>query len=418
MNTILRQTLRDSAFLLVSFPLAVASFVVMVTGLSLGAGTLIIWVGIPILVFTLVVARGFATVGRRGSTGLLGLSLPEPRYKVHQQQSSPLFRALSPLTCTQSWFDVVWCIVIFPVATATFVLATVWWSVALFGLTYPFWSWMVDFSDPDIAMGPASALGISGGHWLAEPLNFALGLLFAVTLPFVVRGCAHAQAQLGRVLLTTYGELQGRISDLSKSRAAATSAEASALRRLERDLHDGPQQRLVRLGMELSKAQRQLATDPEAAHATISEAIVETRDTLGELRNLSRGIAPPILTDRGLPGALASLTARSIVPVDLAVETERRYPPAVENAVYFVAAECLTNIAKHSGATRAAVALSQHGGSVLISVSDNGFGGAHIAKGHGLAGLVDRVRAVEGELVVDSPPGGPTVIVAEVPCEL
>jgi signal transduction histidine kinase len=189
------------------------------------------------------------------------------------------------------------------------------------------------------------------------------------------------------------------------------------VRRLERDLHDGPQQRLIRLAMDLGTAQRRLRTDPESAGPLISGAIEQARETLEELRALSRGIAPPVLADRGLPAALAALAARCPVPVELDTEQVQapRLPPAVENAAYFVVAEALANLVKHSGATEGGVRVTLDERLVRVTVTDNGRGGAHPAKGHGLAGLLDRVRALDGRLVVDSPPGGPTVLAAELP---
>ncbi len=164
------------------------------------------------------------------------------------------------------------------------------------------------------------------------------------------------QAGLRRALLTGVAQMRSRITMLEGQRRAAVSAEATALRRLERDIHDGPQQRLVRLAIDLGRAQQQFDADPEAARRTIEEALAQTRETLDELRALSRGIAPPILVDRGLPSALAALAGRGVIPVDLFIEPvlgtpEGRLDPAVESAAYFVVAESLTNVAKHSQAT-------------------------------------------------------------------
>jgi signal transduction histidine kinase len=211
--------------------------------------------------------------------------------------------------------------------------------------------------------------------------------------------------------------VQNRITAVEEQRDSAVSAEATALRRLERDIHDGPQQRLVRLAMDLGRARQQLGSDPEAARATIEEALGQTRETLDELRALSRGIAPPILADRGLPSALAALASRCTVPVGLSVdETLPRLAPIVENTAYFVVAEALANLAKHSQARAGAVDVSKMDGVLAVTILDDGVGGAHVAKGHGLAGLADRVRAAGGTLSVDSPTGGPTVIRAELPC--
>jgi len=198
-------------------------------------------------------------------------------------------------------------------------------------------------------------------------------------------------------------------------RAAAVSAEAIALRRLERDIHDGPQQRLVRLAMDLGRAQQQWETDPEAARRTTAEALVQTQETLDELRALSRGIAPPILADRGLPAALSALAARSTVEVELDAADVGRVPPATENTAYFVVAEALTNVAKHSRASLCRLSLDRLGDRLMVIITDDGIGGAHTAKGHGLAGLTDRAQAAGGTLTVHSPVGGPTTIAAELP---
>jgi signal transduction histidine kinase len=244
-----------------------------------------------------------------------------------------------------------------------------------------------------------------------------VGLVAAVILPFAVRGMALLQAQLGRVLLTSRAATQAELGRLAHGRDAAVAAEAVALRRLERDIHDGPQQRLVRLGMDLARAQRQLERDPEAVRTTLGEAAGLAREALEELRALSRGIAPPVLADRGLAAALTALAARSPVPVELAVDLPaERLAPVTENTAYFVVSEALANVAKHSGARVSRVEVAPDGGRLRILVEDDGAGGAVLAPGHGLAGLADRLTAVDGVLTVDSPAGGPTRLTAQLPC--
>jgi signal transduction histidine kinase len=189
------------------------------------------------------------------------------------------------------------------------------------------------------------------------------------------------------------------------------------MRRLERDIHDGPQQRLVRLSMDLGRARKQAAEGSPALADTIDGALQQTRDTLDELRALSRGIAPPILADRGLRAALEELAARSAVPVDLAIDVpDERLPAHAETSAYFVVSEALTNVAKHSGARHALVSVGLADERLHVRVTDDGRGGAHLSKGRGLLGLSDRVRAADGVLEVTSPAGGPTVIDAEIPC--
>jgi signal transduction histidine kinase len=285
-------------------------------------------------------------------------------------------------------------------------------------VTYGLW----DRALPDAAADPENTdllelLGFESSSWSRVAFYTLIGVVLAVLLPFVVRGAALLQAQLGRVLLTSRAATQAELGRLAEGRDAAVAAEAVALRRLERDIHDGPQQRLVRLGMDLSRAQRQLDRDPTAARVTLGEAAGLAREALEELRALSRGIAPPVLADRGLAAALAAVAARSPVPVELAVDLPReRLAPAVENTAYFVVSEALANVAKHSGATTCQVVVVAAGPALRVTVEDDGPGGAVVVPGHGLAGLADRLRAVDGALAVDSPPGGPTRLVAELPC--
>jgi signal transduction histidine kinase len=238
----------------------------------------------------------------------------------------------------------------------------------------------------------------------------------------VVRGAALLEASFARMLLSSVNELREQVAEAEAARdvaqaqkAAAVSAEATALRRLERDIHDGPQQRLVRLAMDLGRAERQFSTDPEAARATVAEALAQTRETLDELRALSRGIAPPILVDRGLQAALTALAGRSTVPVDLDTQEINRLDPLLESTAYFVVAEALTNVAKHSQATEVQVILRRSDRGLMVIVTDDGVGGASLAKGHGLAGLDDRVRAAGGVLSVDSPPGAGTTLRVALP---
>jgi signal transduction histidine kinase len=169
--------------------------------------------------------------------------------------------------------------------------------------------------------------------------------------------------------------------------------------------------------MDLGRARRQLAEDPDRAGEAIDSALLQARETVDELRSLSRGIAPPLLVDRGLAAALGELTVRSAVPVDAEVDVPAALPPHVETAVYFVVAEALTNVAKHSGATRASVVVRGTDGGIEVRVEDDGTGGAHPAKGSGLAGLEQRVVAADGRLEVSSPEGGPTVVQAWLPVE-
>jgi signal transduction histidine kinase len=258
-----------------------------------------------------------------------------------------------------------------------------------------------------------------------ESLFFLLvGLVFLASLPLVTRGLTVLHDVIGRGMLGAWRSefLQREVADLSASRGAALVAEDQSLRRLERDIHDGPQQRLVRLQMDLASAERRIDGDPEGARRLLGEALQQSRDTLEELRALSRGFAPPILQDRGLVAGLASLAATSAVPVRVSTDLDpsAALPPEIERNAYFVAAELLANVAKHSGATdsvlHSALRIGEDGGRWLdITVTDNGHGGATLVPGHGLAGLADRIRGLRGVLSVDSPEGGPSILAAHIP---
>lgn len=403
----------DTGYVLLGFPLAIAAFVVVVTGLALGAGLLIVWVGVAVLALTLLAARGLATVERAQLPAVLEVPVPSPAYLP--AEGSAVRRMLTPIRDPQSWLDALHAVVRFPVAIFSFVVTVTLWSIAIGGLFYGAWAWALP-DDP----GNQDLLELLGFDptYLQVTVAYAfVGLVAAVFLPFVTRGVALLQANLGRALLTSRAATQAELTRLSAGRDAAVAAEAVALRRLERDIHDGPQQQLVRLNMDLARAQRQLERDPEAARTTIGEAAGLARETLEELRALSRGIAPPVLADRGLAAALAAVAARSPVPVDLVVDLPtERLAPVTENTAYFVVSEALANIAKHSGATTCRVVVGCTDGPLVVLVEDDGTGGAVQAPGHGLAGLADRLQAVDGRLDVDSPRGGPTRLTADLPC--
>jgi signal transduction histidine kinase len=213
-----------------------------------------------------------------------------------------------------------------------------------------------------------------------------------------------------------YGQREHRIRRLEETRAGAVDAQESELRRIERDLHDGAQARLVALGMNLGMAEQRLETDPEGVRQLLAEARRGAGEALEELRDLARGIHPPILTDRGLEAAVGALTSRSPWPVAVAVDVPARPPAAVETAAYFVVSEALANVSKHAQASRVGVLLQSRDGVLIAEVVDNGRGGAD-ASGSGLTGLRQRVEALDGTLSVTSPVGGPTTVRAELPCE-
>ncbi|AGZ38842.1 Oxygen sensor histidine kinase nreB [Actinoplanes friuliensis DSM 7358] len=413
-----RQLGLDTQYILLGFPLGLITLVLSMAGFWVGIGTMIIWLGLPILVGTFMMARGFATVERARLAPVLGRRMPHPHYKRAAEGSTLVKRVVTPVTDGQSWLDLLHGIFRFIPSTIAFVFAIVWWVGALGGLTFPLWDWSIP-RGPDEQDLPM-LLGL-GDAWSTRVIfHMAIGFFFAGTLYPVIRGMALLEALFARGLLSGVNELREQVAEAHAARdvaqaqkSAAVSAEATALRRLERDIHDGPQQRLVRLAMDLGRAEQQFSTDPEAARATVAEALSQTRETLDELRALSRGIAPPILVDRGLQAALTALAGRCTIPVDLDAPPLARLDPAVETTAYFVVAEALTNVAKHSYASEVQVSVQRASAGLLITVADDGVGGASLAKGHGLSGLSDRVQAAGGVMNVDSPAGlGTTLTVA------
>jgi signal transduction histidine kinase len=417
---LVRRLFTDTAYVLVGFAYAIASFVVLITGFATGAGLLVTVVGLPILTITLYAARGLATVERRALRAIVTVDAPSVRYREVPEDAGWFRRVLTPLTDVQYLLDFAHGLVTFVVSTFSFSVVVAWWGGAAGGVSYLLWGWAIP-EDPD-NVTLANLIGLPDGRFYDVLVEFVVGMVFLVTLPMVVRGTAMLRASVAKAMLFAPVGLRRQISELEAARdvaqaqtAAAVSAEATALRRLERDIHDGPQQRLVRLAMDLGRAQHQFDNDPQAARATVGEAITQTRETLAELRALSRGIAPPILTDRGLAAAVSALAGRSMIPIDVDAADLGRLEPALENAAYFVIAEALTNVAKHSGATECTISMRRTVTGMYVEIWDNGRGGAHLSKGHGLAGLADRVRAVGGTLAVDSPEGGPTTVIAELP---
>jgi len=257
------------------------------------------------------------------------------------------------------------------------------------------------------------------GAWLAAVVG-AIGLL--VVAPWITVSLARAQVAMARFLLgpTRDAAHAAEVARLQHRRSAAVESAESERRRIERDLHDGAQQRLVALAANLGAAKEKLDRDDggdvEAGRAMVADAHEEAKAALKEIRDLVRGIHPVILEDRGLDAALSAVVARSPVPVELQVDVAERPPAAVESAAYFVVSEALTNVARHAMATRAQVAIARAGGRLVIEVRDNGAGGADAGRGTGLRGLRDRVDGMGGSMFVISPPGGPTTISVELPC--
>jgi signal transduction histidine kinase len=257
--------------------------------------------------------------------------------------------------------------------------------------------------------------GVSGSHSPYWPMSIPIALVSAVLLiwlgPWLLRRHALIAATL---LAPSRGELAERVDRLRASRADVVDTSAAELRRIERDLHDGAQARLVALGMTIGLAERLVREDPDAAVTLLAEARDTNGQALTDLRDLVRGILPPVLADRGLDGAVRALAATLPIPVAVDIDAGAIDPP-VEAALYFAIAESLANVVKHSGATRAWVRV-RSAGRLTATVGDNGTGGAAQSAGGGLAGIGRRLDAFDGRLEITSPAGGPTVVVMEVPC--
>ncbi|MFI5494487.1 sensor histidine kinase [Actinoplanes sp. NPDC051859] len=417
---VFRQLGLDTQYILLGFPLGLVAVILCVTGFAVGIGTVVIWVGLPILIGTLMLARGLATVERARIAPVIGRRMPHPAYKRVPAGAGAVRRMVTPLTDGQAWLDLLHGVLRFIPSTIAFCFGVTWWAGTLGGLSYPLWAWSIP-TGPDNSDLP-ELLGLGDAMSTRIIFHLAIGFFFAGTLYPVLRGSALLEGLFARALLSGVNELREQVAEAEAARdtaqaqkAAAVSAEATALRRLERDIHDGPQQRLVRLAMDLGRAEQQFSTDPEAARATVAEALAQTRETLDELRALSRGIAPPILVDRGLKAALTALAGRCTIPVDLDAPPMERLEPAVETTAYFVVAEALTNVAKHSYAAEVQVSVRREPTGLTITVADDGVGGASLAKGHGLAGLADRVQAAGGVMDVRSPEGAGTTLTVALP---
>jgi signal transduction histidine kinase len=297
------------------------------------------------------------------------------------------------------WRDVLYVGVNLPLTIIEFLIVGLAWIGALVMLTMPVWL------DPPFGV-PAWLGSIAG-----------LGLLFVAASLSQLVIALHRQVVAGLLCTSESRELRRQVETLRRSRSAVLDVEASELSRIERDLHDGAQQRLVALTIDLGLATERIDTDPDGARELVRAGQDQARQALAEIRQLVRGIAPSILLDRGLVPAIESITGhgavRTTVVSDLAAG--ERLPPAVERAAYFVVSEALANVAKHSSATTCEVRCRREGTHLVVEVWDDGRGGAVIAAGGGLAGLRDRVAGVDGVVTVSSPPGGPTLVRAAIP---
>jgi signal transduction histidine kinase len=408
LTSMIKNTGRNFAAIMGMFAVSLAAFIACTALFSLGLGLLVVVVGLFILVGCLIVA-GWSSRMTMALLSYVGITLRPTHYPA----AGPGFRGkLRRLAYPQSWRDLLHVLINFILSVITFSLATTWVFGGLGGVTYWFWSRWLPANDrglPDLLGYPSRFADVT--------FHTVLGTVLLLTTPLLLRGLVRLHGAVAYALLVDETPaLRQQVSELTQSRTAAGEAEVHTLRRLERDLHDGPQQRLVRLGMDLSAAQRRLDDDPVQARALLDEALKQSQDALAEIRTLSRGIAPPILAEQGLEAAITALAARGTMPTSVEVE-DVQLSDAAQNAAYFVVAEALANMEKHSQAHSASVEVRRVGALALINITDDGIGGASAAKGHGLSGLVDRLVGVDGTLTLSSPAGGPTVLTATIPLD-
>ncbi|HTQ93414.1 MAG TPA: histidine kinase [Streptosporangiaceae bacterium] len=303
-------------------------------------------------------------------------------------------------------------------AVAAIAAFGVWLAGLLYTLVYAY-AWTLA---PQNRLARGQSSGLSGhlalmSHVPVDAYLTVVGLALLAAAPWLTAGVAALDVRAAQALLgpSRAEELEHRVEHLTQTRAGVVDAADAERRRLERNLHDGTQQRLVSLAMNLGMARAQTSTVAEA-HEAIAEAHEEAKAALAELRNMIRGLHPPVLEDRGLDAALSGIAARMPIPVRLTVNVPRRPAPTIEAVAYFVVSEGLTNVTKHARATQADVFVQQDGDRLHIIVTDDGVGGADPARGTGLAGLARRAESVDGILEIASPPGGPTLLTVDLPC--
>jgi signal transduction histidine kinase len=372
-----------------------------------GAGLAVTVIGLPLLGEVVMIARSAGALERARARALLGVRVGAPPPADLPSGWWPRTRAM--LGGRAGWRAAGYPFILCLSGILSLAAAAVW-IMGIAALFYPAWRWLwpLQAGSQGYLTGPGVMAAIAAG-----------GLVVSVAGAWLVRAAARMDAALVAGMLgPSPGDLSRRVAALEASRAKAVEQAAAERRRIERDLHDGVQARLVSLAMELGRARQQLEAGetPPAAAGLVAQAHEEALRAVAELRDLARGIHPAVLTDRGLDAALSALVVRAPIPVEVNVCLPRRPPAAVEAIAYFVIAEALANITKHATASRASVAVRHDGSTVIVEVIDDGAGGAHLAPGGGLAGLASRLQAVDGRLAVTSPAGGPTVVRAELPC--
>jgi signal transduction histidine kinase len=407
----LRAALTGLAVAVLSMAANIVLFVLTIVSLVL--------IPLPFIGFTLfplvaTITRGVLTLHRRMARWV-GVDIPSPyRPAPSGAPIGTLRRFRHTLSDPATWLDFAWLI---PGTISGFVLGLVSFAVTFYGLE-------------GVLHIPVLIYGLTGGYgygvvwpfdnwfeaWTSVPQGALLLTLGLTTAPFLM--WVHMRFSKFFLAPTKNAALEERVQVLTDTRAEAVDAQAAELRRIERDLHDGAQARLVSLSMNIGLAEELIRRDPDAALKLLEEARESSGTALNELRHLVRGIHPPVLAERGLDGAVQALALTVPATVTVDIDLPGRLEAPVESAVYFAVAEVLANIAKHSDARTAWVHVRHDDGRLAIGVGDDGAGGADPTGGTGLRGIERRLAAFDGTMMVSSPPGGPTVVTMELPCML
>ena len=354
--------------------------------------------------YALLGVRGLARLTRQLAADWCGVPIPE-RYTPRPDEALTFTGRLTWLAMDRAtWRDLCWTVAS-PVACILAALPAVIIAIGL-----------IEFIGPELTreIPPPAFPGNAAGTLIV------LGLAIASTGVLAAPALLRAYGLLARSMLTPDGEaeLASRVRQLTQTRAEALDTGAAEIRRIERDLHDGAQARLVAMGMTLDAAGQIIDSNPDAARALVLEARDASVKALAELRALVRGIHPPVLADRGLADAIRALALDAPARISLASDLNGRPPAPVESAAYFAASELLANVSKHAEARQTWVDIRYTDGMLRIGVTDNGHGGAEPARGTGLRGIERRLAAFDGVLAISSPPGGPTAVTMEIPCAL
>jgi signal transduction histidine kinase len=401
---------RSLAYVALTVPISTVSSVLVITLLSLAGGLVLLFPLAAVTAWALFfVSQGFGAVERSRASSLLDVDLPAPH--APYRATTWWGRWKERISSASRWKEIAYHVAHLPVGVVTFALVVATWAGSLALATMPLYVRALPGDSAEFGLFDVSGSSV----WLAALLGI-VGVGLAAPWLTILAGIV--ERDLARALLSRSrtAVLEERVTHLQESRGAAIFTAEDERRRIERDLHDGAQQRLVALAMDLGMAKEKFESDPEAARDLVVGAHEEAKAAIAELRQLVQGFRPAVLEDRGLDAALSAIVARVPLPVELHVDVPTRPSPAIESAAYFVVAEALTNVAKHAEATRATVAIARRGDRLAIDVTDDGRGGADPTKGSGLRGLEERVRALDGWFRVLSPAGGPTTLIVELPC--